>query len=301
MATYNGEKFLRKQLDSIFSQTYTHFCLYVFDDHSDDNTLDILKEYKKYYPNLKFVENSYNRGYVKNFEEALRYVQESYIFLSDQDDIWEKDKLQLQLSQLLQVEKKFPNVPIMIHSDLSVIDGEEKIIFSSYFKKRNYNLKSTKDLGHIVGPCGVMGNTIGMNKILKEKILPFPQTLDNHDYWIALVNEVCGIRITFNRTLVQYRIHLSNSSNNITTFNKSIFSLKMGSLPYINSNRKQTIQYLLENYQLKKNDERLLKHFCDYLDRKSLLSRVYYPIRYSFIKRAILYRVKFFLKSLLNL
>lgn len=305
MTTYNGEAFLRQQLDSIYMQSYQDFELIVCDDGSSDNTIDILNDYKSKHQNIKIYQNETQLGSVKNFEHAIDVCTSDYIALCDQDDIWKKEKLEKSIKEMHILEKMYPNTPLMIHSDLAMINENNTKITSSYFTFRNYQLKKEKDLAFILGPCGVMGNTIVMNRLLKEIILPFPKALAVHDYWIALINELYGKRLTLKDPLVQYRIHQKNLSNSITsletTFMEKIqksFTLNF-SLPHMEIERNKVLHYLLKHYTLDGNDKKLISQFISYLERKeNPIVTFYHLLRYNFVKRGFWYRYALLIKLL---
>ena len=308
MTTYNGEKYLKKQLDSIITQTHKNIEIIICDDCSTDNTVNIIKEYLKQFNFIKLYINKKNLGYARNFEKAIKLSSSKYIALSDQDDIWEPQKLELLLKNI-QKEENNIDLPLLIHSDLTMINDEDKIFNTSYFKYRKYKLKKEKDLGHILGPCGVMGNTIMFNKALKEKILPFPVYIENHDYWISLINEIFGKRITLDNKLVKYRIHTTNVSNNSKKIqnNKKLKNIIKSILernfyiPYIKTNRLLLISYILKNYNLPKNDKIVLIKFQEYLSKEtSSIKKIYNVIKYSFYKRDLFYRIIFILGLLLK-
>ena len=93
MATYNGEVYLRKQLDSILHQSLPVDEIIICDDQSSDGTVDIIQEYIKQYPHIHLYKNEQNLGYKRNFKKALSLCSKEYIFLCDQDDIWDSDKV----------------------------------------------------------------------------------------------------------------------------------------------------------------------------------------------------------------
>ena len=93
MATYNGEVYLRKQLDSILHQSLPVDEIIICDDQSSDGTVDIIQEYIKQYPHIHLYQNEQNLGYKRNFKKALSLCSKEYIFLCDQDDIWDSDKV----------------------------------------------------------------------------------------------------------------------------------------------------------------------------------------------------------------
>ena len=100
LATYNGEKYLQEQIESILNQTYTDFRLLISDDASTDNTIKIIEEYaKKDKRILTFVQKE-NLGVIKNFEFLLNKVENEYFMFSDQDDIWMKEKIEKSLAKI---------------------------------------------------------------------------------------------------------------------------------------------------------------------------------------------------------
>jgi len=303
MTTYNGEKYLKAQLDSIFSQTFQDFQLIISDDHSTDKTLDIIKQYQKKYKNIFLSINEQPLGSVSNFEKVIKLSKTKYTALSDQDDIWEKNKLQLQMQSIQELEKQYQNIPLLVHSDLSMIDSNSKQTANSYFKFRAYKLSKQKDIGHILGPCGVMGNTILINNHLQKKLFPFPKHLKVHDYWIAVVNETLGYRLTLNTPLVRYRIHENNLSNSSKNISKNIFSKlnKRCTLPYIKQDRENVLEYLITSYPLKESDITIIKNFIHYLKNSKQNRIKNYLILYnnSLIKKGILPKVRFFFQLLL--
>ncbi|WP_122894023.1 glycosyltransferase family 2 protein [Arcobacter peruensis] len=309
MATYNGEKYLKKQLDSILNQSYKNIEIIICDDLSTDNTVKIIKEYMKKNSFIKLTINNKNLGYAKNFEQAISHCNGEFIALCDQDDIWNLNKIDLQLNAALSLSNEFQNFPIMIHSDLEMIDDNDKIINYSYFDFRKYKLKKEKDLGHILGPCGVMGNTLFFNKKLKEKILPFPVDIENHDYWISTINELFGKRVTLDEKLTKYRIHFSNCSNSINKINKSNKTILLIKqilkrefyLPYMKTKRIKVIEHIKLNYKLDTKDLLILDKFTEYLSPEtSKLKKIYNALKYSFFKRDILYRIIFSLGILIR-
>ncbi|MDQ7085956.1 MAG: glycosyltransferase family 2 protein [Sulfurovum sp.] len=199
MATCNGERFLKQQLDSIFAQTFQDFELIICDDASRDDTLVILESYRQQFTAIKIYQNNTRLGIVRNFEKAIGLSTAPYISLCDQDDIWHKDKLTRSMEAMTLMEHSSSiSSPLLVHTNLCMIDVENKVIEKSFFFFKKYNLQQEKDIAHIVGRCGVMGNTILMNRALQKRILPFPPILEVHDYWIALVNELYGKRTTLN-------------------------------------------------------------------------------------------------------
>ena len=295
ICTYQGEQYIAEQLDSIVAQTYAMLEVHIFDDCSTDNTLSIVKEYCKCHQNFFWYKNLENIGFLKNFENAISCMSGHYIALCDQDDVWHSEKLERCMREIKDLEKSHPGSPALVHTDLSIIDCSGNLLFPSFFKKKKIDLPEEKSLSRIMGHCGVMGNTILMNRYLIKKALPFPENLQYHDYWLALVNEIYGSRKTLNKPYINYRIHKNNTSGNNTVLVKSRFQTFLHRdypLPFREDNREAPIRHLLDEYSLNADDEILIRHFYNYLTLEG--SRFFHfslLFRYNFLKNNFLYRL----------
>jgi len=291
LCTYRGEKYIAKQLDSILAQNYPSIEIHVSDDFSDDATPKIIQSYCKKFPNIIFHQNAQNIGFLRNFENSLLKSKGKYVALCDQDDIWHPDKLTISMNELKKIEKNYPKQPILIHSDLEFIDEKDQLDELSFFNKKGLCFSEEKSLAQILGHCGVMGNTILMNSHLIDKALPFPAKLKYHDYWLALINECYGIRKTILQPLVKYRIHETNTSNNNTAIKN------VSTLPFSQDNRLSSIKYLLDHYQLSKNDEIVIKSFYEYLlFNKNRFSHFMFLFKNNFFKSKISYQLGAFFR-----
>ena len=306
MATYNGEKYIAEQIDSVLAQSYDAIELIICDDESSDKTVEIIELYMKAHPCIRLYQNSENLGFVKNFEKGIGLSSGQYIALCDQDDIWERNKLEIQMDVLVKQELVSSVTPVMVHSDLCVVNAQNMLQHNSYFKLKKYTLKETKDLGHIAGPSGVIGNTILFNQALKEKILPFPDCISFHDQWIALLNEVYGTRVTVHQPLVRYRIHSKNNSNTEKSLSfdslGTFSSFVKGEIrpPYLGSARACMIEHLMTRCMLESSDKILLDQFLVYLNQKESSFSVLLTLwNKDLIKRDLGYRLGFSINYLL--
>jgi len=214
MATYNGQKFIIDQLDSITNQTYKNFEIIVCDDKSTDSTFEILQNYKTKYP-LKLIQNYKNLGIVSTFENALKLCNGDFIALSDQDDIFFPEKLEILLNNIGDF--------YLIHSDSIIIDEFNKITFRSHFRKfKDINKKSFVDY---LSGNNVTGNSILIRKELLSIALPFPKSIRIHDHYLALCASYYNKIILYPKPLQYYRQHLSNAigikKNSYETFLKN--------------------------------------------------------------------------------
>ena len=151
LATYNGENYLEEQIDSILAQTNKEWTLFIRDDGSSDNTQTICLSYVKRYPNkIVLIEDELIGGSAgKNFFLILFYIKDNYknqfkyFLFSDQDDYWHRNKIQLSKDKINEIEMEHPASPVLVHTDLKVVDSNRKIISNSFFKYSNINPKIT--------------------------------------------------------------------------------------------------------------------------------------------------------------
>ena len=134
LATYNGEKYLREQLDSILNQTYQNFKLIVSDDCSTDLTREILKEYEEKDKRIIVFYQEKNLCYIKNFEFLLKNVKSEYYALSDQDDVWKPEKIEVAMNMLKE------NNADLYYCDLNLVDKDCNMLYESYWKFRNKDI-----------------------------------------------------------------------------------------------------------------------------------------------------------------
>ena len=292
LASCNGEKYIASQLDSLLNQSFKSFKILIGDDLSQDGTLSILKKYSKKHKNIEFIKNEKRLGVVLNFENLINLATTEYIALCDQDDIWYPDKLLEAITQL----KKLDNsaIPLLFHSDLEVVDENQKKLYKSFFSMRGYSFNKEKSLDIMLGRSGVMGNTIVLNQALKSKILPFPKSLEVHDYWIALVNELFGKRVTFSKPLLKYRIHNDNTSNSVKHLNKNMVKqLKKDILlPYYGIKREIVLKELLRRFELNTQEVFLIQEFIAYLSfKKSKLEIIFFLFKYDFFRKGFKYKL----------
>ncbi|MCZ4243492.1 glycosyltransferase family 2 protein [Pedobacter punctiformis] len=196
ICTYNGEKHLIEQLESIVNQTYKNLQIIAVDDLSTDSTIEILKSYQNKYPFFTYYQNSGNLGYVKNFETAISKCTGDYIALSDQDDIWNLDKIEKQIKGI--------GSHGLIYHDSSFID-ENGNLLSRKLSDVYTPYHGNKPHPFLFFNC-VAGHSILFNKRLVKDILPFNKEYF-HDRWIAnIASERGGIKL-IPESLVQYRQH----------------------------------------------------------------------------------------------
>lgn len=201
MATYNGQHYIREQLDSILEQTITPDEIVIVDDCSSDSTIEILKSYAKEHSGIiKIYQNEANLGYVKNFEKAISLCSFQYIALSDQDDIWMPKKLEMLLNGI--------GDSLLIHSDAHIIDAEGNILQESY--SISARKRTVLNYFDIVYFNSITGCTTLFKRELFSMTAPFPVIMP-HDWWLGMVAVFSNSIEYCPDPLIMYRQHERNT------------------------------------------------------------------------------------------
>ena len=180
LTTYNGKEFLRKQLDSLLAQTYKNFEIVVSDDGSDNETIGILNEYVAKDGRIRWSKSPFQRGFVKNTENAISLCKGEIIFLCDQDDVWYKDRVMLHVNVY-----KDPSV-LWVYNKLVLVDEHEKEIgFFEDTIKDYYTKERMKLLYYTWGSC-VGGAMTSYRASVLHKAMPIGKYAPAHDSWIQL-------------------------------------------------------------------------------------------------------------------
>jgi len=288
ITTYNGEKFVRQQIDSILKQTLKPFEIIICDDCSTDNTIEILNELRTKEPLLKLFLNETQLGVIKNFEKAISLCTGEFIALSDQDDIWESDKLEKQFFEINNFKYSGQiGIPLLCVHDLAIITMAGKQKEQSLWKKLGDNPVIPNS--NITFANKYYGCTMLFNKALKEKILPFPNNLPMHDHWIALNAYGLGKILTVDSTLIKYRRH-GNNITSLSNNNSFINRLKI----YLNDcfgyeyKRKEIMQveefYLRHKYDIIQEYSKMLKTIIKLKKYNNLIRRIYFSTKYRLTK-----------------
>jgi glycosyltransferase involved in cell wall biosynthesis len=213
LATYNGEQYLKEQIDSLLSQTYQEFKILVRDDNSKDSTINIIQEYEKVYPvKIKLIQDDFgNLGSSKSFMKLLEYSDREYIMFCDQDDVWLPNKIELSLQKIKELENETKiDIPLLVFSDLHVVNESLKIIENSFWKYQKLIPKTAKNWKKLVAQNVITGCTIIMNKRAKEVSLPFVLDMMIHDQWIGVNVAKYGKIAYIDKQTILYRQHGKN-------------------------------------------------------------------------------------------
>lgn len=221
LATYNGEKYVGEQIDSIINQTYNNWELLIRDDNSKDRTLEILKEYEKKDKRIKVIEDKKgNLGFVKNFEELLNNSKEDWVMFSDQDDYWLENKIEKYVAILNTSSEDILKKPMLIHSNSFICDDNLEIIKDEFINSKIANKYNDDDFYFAYF---VQGSTVLINRAIIDLALPFSKNVTVHDRYFHLLAEFLGKRIFINESLIKYRQHSNNKIGAKTSIISKIF------------------------------------------------------------------------------
>ena len=225
LATYNGERFLPEQIESITSQSFKDYYILASDDNSSDCTFEILRSYESVLGEKIKVVQSNTHSAKENFYNLLDMADAEYIALCDQDDFWESDKLEKSLKAIQRLEKRYgKETPILVHSDLEIVDENlnsqnkkmseltginEAIKYAKEESKYLYTISTKESFSRYLVENNITGNTVIINKALLD-IYKRPKVSFMHDWWLGIIAFTFGKVGYLNECLVKYRQHGSN-------------------------------------------------------------------------------------------
>lgn len=213
MCTYNGEKYIEEQIESILNQTYQNFVLYIRDDGSTDNTKKIISYYTKKYKNKiieitdKKVAHSASKNFMFLLENVYKLNKFDIFMFSDQDDYWEKNKVKDTIDEYNKITNK--DIPILIHTDLIVADSKLNTINLSFIKYSNLSTKRSSFFHYLI-QNNVTGCTMLVNKNLVDLINFNIEYIRMHDWYFALIASAFGKIVFIDKPTIKYRQHSNN-------------------------------------------------------------------------------------------
>jgi glycosyltransferase involved in cell wall biosynthesis len=208
MCSYNGEKFIRAQIGSVLSQTWSNLELVIVDDASTDNTVHILEEYRLKDSRVKYIANEKNLGYNKNFEKAILLASAETIATCDQDDIWAASKIEIMMME-------WPAGSLFIYSLSGSFSGDD---FENRTEAPNVYYSAIDDVHKLVFNSPVHGHASMFKKELVDRCIPFLSDIF-YDWWISMHAASTGVIGCVPQTLTWHRVHDKNSSRILTSIN----------------------------------------------------------------------------------
>lgn len=214
LATYNGERFITQQLDSIIKQSCTDWELFIHDDGSSDLTCEIIKKYVSDYPDQMHLVEAAPQGDAKsNFLFLMGKVDAPYYMFCDQDDVWNSDKIESSLSAIRALASDNGTaIPLLVFSDSTVVDDDLHIIHKSFLSYQGLNPDRLR-FSELVVQNVVSGNASIFNHSLLEYALKYinEESIIMHDHWCSLIAAYFGKIAFIKQSSLLYRQHDSNA------------------------------------------------------------------------------------------
>lgn len=206
LGVYNGAKYIEEQIESILSQSFKNWTLYIRDDASNDNTLDILKKYESLYDNIVVIEDSDgNLGCNGNYFRLLSLIESKIYMFCNADDYWLPFKIELSYSRFILEESRFQGKPIVVHTDLTISDANLNVMENSYWESINTDPELFKSFNKL-GLCSVVaGATMMFNNEVKNLSFPVADKAPFFDHWIALKVVGKGVISSIHKPTMLYR------------------------------------------------------------------------------------------------
>lgn len=215
MATYNGEDYIREQLQSLVDQSFQNFVCYIHDDNSIDGTISIIRQFEKKWPQ-KFILLNYKgeNGAVGNFMSLIQYAKlhtkEPYIMFCDQDDVWHSNKISLQLEEIK--KKDNGESPVLVYCAQELVDKNLRMITNSALKYSGRD-HINDDFIHLVFENSAAGCVMCINRKLLCMSCQYHHinNIVMHDWWAMLIAACWGNIFYLDIPLMKYRQHANNT------------------------------------------------------------------------------------------
>lgn len=216
-------------MQSLLVQSYSSWTLYVRDDMSTDSTQDLLAEYAQKDARIHILSDDQKRGARDGFMWLLGRVDADYYMFCDHDDVWKKEKIAITLAEMQKQTELFPTLPIIVHTDLEIVDASLKQIAQSHWIYQQYHSEDFNDKYQHLVYNNVVGCTMMINQRAKEISFPMPQAARMHDAWIASSVLWHGGHIaSINQQTILYRQHGNNTigTNEVPAFSKKFLKIR---------------------------------------------------------------------------
>lgn len=298
LATYNGAEYLREQIDSLLSQSFNDWRLIIRDDGSTDETLRIIESYVSKYPvKINLVkDNKIVKSAKHNFWSLLEHSDAEYVTFCDQDDIWFSNKIEQSLKAIQLEERKNPNFPILIHTDLTVVGENRSIINTSLYDMQNIEVSYFDRVERLLVQNAITGCTMMINRALAEKLKSIPNEAIMHDWWIALHAMIFGKIVYLKDSHILYRQHISNTVGAKDTRSIVYLTRQLRNVKAMKENIKQTYRQaraLYEHLVITDVDPSLLyiiERYAKLIDENKI-TKIITIIRFGYLKNGLIRRI----------
>ena len=277
LPVYNGENYLKEQIESILLQSYKDLRLLIRDDNSTDSSVDIINEYSNKDARVLVIKDNFgNLGLVKNIEKLLENSTSEYIMFTDQDDVWFQNKMEKMYELIVNKDK---DIPILLHSNCYVTD--EKLNIKKEFLKNSVEEYTIRDMFF---KFFVQGSSTMINRKLKEHALPFVDNIYVHDRYLHILSEIYGERYFLNEPLMYYRQHSKNLIGSNTIIKKIFRNIVNLPKKFYLEKDKELIETIIKEKNIEKE---IFKNYLIVTD-----SRVSKLKRYKILKNNFNLRLK---------
>lgn len=207
MSTFNGERFIEEQINSIRNQTFKDWTLYIRDDGSTDETISIINRFEKKDNRIRLISDNMKRlRPMKSFLTLLKEVEADFYFFCDQDDFWKRNKLKVMINQILNQDNRKPN---LVYCNLQCVDSSLNPIDNKFNSLVGTVTGFSRCITNDMPGCVML-----INKVLRDLTVKYTTNYKEimmHDWWIALIAQFCGKIIFLNDRLILYRQHGDNA------------------------------------------------------------------------------------------
>lgn len=267
LAVYNGEKYLKEQIESILNQSVKDIKIVIRDDGSSDGSSEIISSYCSKYPDkISCIKGAATGAANKNFAKLLKNCDSDYIMLCDQDDVWLPKKIEKTLDAMRKAESDGKKA-ILVHTDLKVVNQELVEISPSFFKFQKL-IQNNVTLPKLLVQNYVTGCTIMINRALKEKCGEISDKCIMHDWWLALVAVLFGEIVCIEEATMLYRQHSDNQVGAKASYGMAYIKRKLSTLNKVKENYNATYVQaaaILERYgdSLYSDQRKALETYCE--------------------------------------
>ncbi len=291
LAVFDGEKYLKEQIDSILNQTVKNIKIIIRDDGSRDSSPQIIDDYCNKYPQIISKLDGVPTGSAKqNFAELLKNCDSDYIMFCDQDDVWLPEKIEKTLEEMKKAEHG-GKTPVLVHTDLKVVDQSLNVISPSFFKFQKL-IQDDITLPKLLVQNYVTGCTVMINRALQEKCGLIPKECIMHDWWLALVAILFGELVCINEPTMLYRQHSDNQVGAKASYGIAFVKRKLATLDTVRHNYNATYSQakaLLDSYGnlLNENVKEIIDIYCQ-MPKMNKLKKIRAMQKFGFKKCTLL-------------